>query len=858
MKTGLPLPRGSVNRDDTFVVVDADNQRVNSVITPSAYWPDNSIKWCLVKLAVLAEESEATTVRVFVNDPAKTDIENSPPVPLVVNSSDTSISIRETRASTTDSDIEFTFDRTGQFIFPEVKINDQIMWAFGDNFPSFNDAGGTDCKFNIDTVNIEEQDAISCVCVVSGNISCNASHTVNVKFRFEIFTGGQLHCSCELHNPQRAMHPGGIWDLGDPGSVLFKDFSLNLQNDEETSFKIKPEPGAQWIDADPALVLFQASSGGTHWDSPVHVNATGKVCNEFSGYKLSSGKSVVHEGNRATPLILAGKKNQQTYSIIVDKFWQNFPKSIDIDGSNIQLRVFPEHHGDLHELQGGERKNHDIYFRFLPDTNIPSVVTEQPFATLTPQTYTDSGVFRYFDHEVTHQPYEGLISNSLHPDSGFYAKREQQDEYGWRNFGEVYADHETAFHQEDTLFISHYNNQYDPIMGFAKQYALTGDSAWFFLMRDLASHIMDIDIYRTSEDRIEYNNGLFWHTDHYTQAFTASHRTFSSKQIDEHGNKPAGGGPGPQHCYSTGLVYYHYLTGSEEARNTVYALGEWIHNYYAGSGTLLETTKKTLQEDSKNFINTCKGNRIFRYTYPMDRGTGNYLRTMMDCYELSSDKSYMDQVEAIIKNTAGPSDEIDVRGFDDIEGTWFYTIFLQEVIRYLDIKRELGEFDNTFHYARATLLHYASWMADNELPYLSYAEKLDYPNATWVAQDIRKSNVLYAAYLYAMKDRTLFLEKARYFRDYVTNELSQSDTLHYARIQILLLQNHGPAGFLETDSLPLPGVSDDKTSTDFLIDQNLNFHTPMSYFKYMATNWVSCLSKFRFKNELRWIKSRTG
>ena len=167
MKTGLPLPRGSVNSDDTFVVFDADNQRVSCVITPSAYWPDNSIKWCLVKLAVLAEESEATTVRVFVNDPAKTDIENSPPVPLVVNSSDTSISIRETRASTTDSDIEFTFDRTGQFIFPEVKINEQIMWAFGDNFPSFNDAGETDCKFNIDTINIEEQDAISCVCAVS-------------------------------------------------------------------------------------------------------------------------------------------------------------------------------------------------------------------------------------------------------------------------------------------------------------------------------------------------------------------------------------------------------------------------------------------------------------------------------------------------------------------------------------------------------------------------------------------------------------------------------------------------------------------------------------------------------------------
>ena len=865
MKTGLPLPRGSVNRDDTFSIFDSDNRRVSYVVTPGAYWPDNSIKWCLVKLAILADKPGTATVRVLVNGPGKNESgmgesekETSPLAPLKINSSDTIISIRESGAGSTNSSIEFNFDRTGQFVFPEVKINDQRLWAFGDNYPGFHDADGTACTFDIDTVSIEEQDAISCVCIVRGKITGEAAHTVNVKFRFEVFAGGKLRCGCEIHNPQRAMHPGGIWDLGDPGSVFFEDFSINLTHDKETSFKIKLEPEADWIEAEPDLVLFQASSGGTHWNSPVHVNASGKVSNEFSGYKLSSNGSVVHEGSHATPVLLASKNNHQQYSVIVDNFWQNFPKSIDIDSSNIQLRVFPKHHGDLHELQGGERKNHDILFCFLQDTHPNPVAAEQPYAELAPQIYTDSGVFRYFDHEVTHQQYEQLISKSLHPDTGFFAKREQLDEYGWRNFGEVYADHETAHHKEDTLFVSHYNNQYDPIMGFAKQYALTGDRAWFILMHDLAVHVMDIDIYRTGEDRIEYNNGLFWHTDHYAQAYTASHRTFSSKQIDEHGNKTAGGGPGPQHCYSTGLVHYYYLTGCEEAKSTVYELGEWVHNYYTGSGTLLETAKKTLQEDAKNFVSTCKGNQIFKYTYPMDRGTGNYLRTMMDCYELSSNANYMDLVETIIRNTAGPSDDIDARGFDDIDGTWFYIIYLQEVIRYLDIKRELGEYDSAFYYARATLLHYARWMADNELPYLSHAEKLVYPNATWVAQDIRKSNVLYAAYLYALQDRTPFLEKARYFRDYVTEELSQSYTLHYARIQILLLQNHGPAGFLEMETLPLPGISEEKISTGILIDQKHNFHTPASYFKYMATTWVSCLAKFRFKNELRWIKSRTG
>ena len=76
-------------------------------------------------------------------------------------------------------------------------------------------------------------------------------------------------------------------------------------------------------------------------------------------------------------------------------------------------------------------------------------------------------------------------------------------------------------------------------------------------------------------------------------------------------------------------------------------------------------------------------------------------------------------------------------------------MFLQEVIKYLDLKRTLDELDDAFVYARDALLHYAYWMAENEQPYLHQPEKLEFPNDTWAAQDIRRANVLYAAYRYA-------------------------------------------------------------------------------------------------------------
>ena len=75
-----------------------------------------------------------------------------------------------------------------------------------------------------------------------------------------------------------------------------------------------------------------------------------------------------------------------------------------------------------------------------------------------------------------------------------------------------------------------YNNQYDPIYGFLRQFASTGNSQWFELADDLAHHVLDIDIYHSKYDKAEYNGGLFWHTDHYLDAETSSHRSYSKLQ----------------------------------------------------------------------------------------------------------------------------------------------------------------------------------------------------------------------------------------------------------------------------------------------------------------------------------------
>ena len=841
---GIPLPKGAVTDCDSLAIVEnhdvTNSASLHSSITPTARWPDGSVKWCLTKIATLGNKTpELKLTLSSTNASAHTAL-------VKVTEKNDSVEVKSGAAT-------FLFNRLS--VFPSVEYAGDTLWQARTCHPQLTLEDGNLCELKIANIAVQESGDLSCKIQVNGTYQINEKQTLNARFNFEVLPDAQLSLVCGLHNPHRAIHPGGIWDLGDPGSILFRDFSFLIEQPERaTSVHLLAEPDSDWINATQPTVLFQASSGGKHWDNAVHVNAKGEVRNRFCGYQITADNQNICSGKRSSPT-LSIESPAGTCTVIPQNFWQNFPKSLDINTAEVAVRLFPFHHGDVYELQGGERKRHQVSFKFSPSLDQAKSTDNlaNPCAKVAATAYKEAGVFQYFDDQHRCKKYDRLLQPSKDNNTGFYAKRENLDEYSWRNFGDIYADHEAANHTEDRPYVSHYNNQYDPVYGFIRQYTLTGDHYWQPLFTDLANHIMDIDIYHTEEDRVEYNNGMFWHTDHYLEAHTATHRTYSATQIDKEGKPQNGGGPSSGHSYSTGLVYYYFMTGDESAKQTVIDLGNWIVNYQEGSGTLLETTRKTLQEDTANFIKTCKGAKIFKYCYPMDRETGNYIRTLMDCYDLTADNIYLHKVENIIRKTAGPSDDIGARGFDNIENTWYYVVFLQELVRYLDLKRSIDQRDKNFYHARAILLHYARWMADNEKPYIHNAEQLEFPNATWIAQEPRKVSIFYAAYKYALTNRAKFLERARYFRDHLSEELSNCDTLHYSRIQILLLQNHGAAAFIDMDSLPYPGLREVDVS-----EQEDCFHTPKSHLRHITGSWVSCLTKFRLSKELRWIRSRAG
>ena len=209
--------------------------------------------------------------------------------------------------------------------------------------------------------------------------------------------------------------------------------------------------------------------------------------------------------------------------------------------------MFPGQFGDLHEIQGGEQKTHELFVAFGPDgvTAVPLAwCRARTVVGAAPEWCLESAAIPFLsplepDHSI-------LVNAAIDGPNRFELKREVVDEYGWRHFGEIYGDHEGVKHKAAMPLVSHYNNQYDPIAGFAYQFLRTGDPRWWVMMTELAAHVVDIDVYHSSRDKAAYSHGMFWHTYHYGDADTATHRTFPRAAK----GRIHGGGPSADHNYT--------------------------------------------------------------------------------------------------------------------------------------------------------------------------------------------------------------------------------------------------------------------------------------------------------------------
>jgi hypothetical protein len=816
---GVPLPEGLVSDVSQLTLVNGNLDYLLPLHSQVlAKWYDGSVKWVLLDTQLTVKSKEKKQISLRLGN-TKSIYQSKKIPPILFEENQDSVKV-DTQVSI------FIIDKKIFKPFCQVTVKGkECLDEKNCQLKLIDDQG---LKYDPVITHMEWMDKgpLRAVFKIGGVFNNpNKKYFANFVSRISFFAGRSfVKLELAIHNPKAATHRGGLWDLGDPGSVYFRSLSLHLMlnsnsGETEISCRINEDPvpmvnnrdfNRHGIpDGDPInldlhrdsrFLIYQDSSGGKNWSSLNHVNRNGEIKNSFRGYRIYQGEEVVRDGLRSNP-VLSIKKGGIQINTAVKWFWENFPKAIEAKTKGLVISLYPGNYADIFELQGGEQKTHTIFLEFGEETQEMkdlSWVQDPLFPVINSEWITSTGVIGYFvaENEDPNKEYTRFVDQIIKSNHSFFHRREIIDEYGWRNFGDIYADHEAVGSTEDNLLISHYNNQYDCLYGFLIHYLRSGDLRWFILADQLASHVKDIDIYHTEKDRLEYNYGLFWHTSHYLDVGLASHRTYSKAQLIHLKNKNYGGGPSLSHNYTSGLMLHYYLTGDNSSKQAVNELIQFVTTNIE----YIESRRIRAFEKIKKLIILTK-NLIFRVhhdgaqnqIYLLDgpgRASGNSLNALLDGFCLYGENEYLQKAESLIRKCIAPDDDIIKRDLWDIETRWMYTIFLQALGKYLDIKNEEGQKDPMWHYAKNSLIHYAKWMADNEKPYLHTPEKLEYPNETWAAQEIRKCNVFfYAAKNCDDESRQIFLKKAKYFYSEVSQQFFRNESAALTRPLILLLVN---------------------------------------------------------------------
>lgn len=836
---GIPFPEGALRAGEALTLHGPDNSASGLQFSPLALWPDKSLKWALMDFQASAGPLEESRYAISKHPSIRAAYQA-----VRISEDDRTLSVDTGKSL-------FCIDKKVFKPFGSVRTGGADVIDGAGNI-TLTDGKGNNYEPEIRKITIETRGEARSTVKIDGGFGGLLQFTARLSF----FAGKSfVKIDFTVRNPNPARHPSGLWDLGDPGSVLVKDLSLKVRlKNAEAGAVYSTGSGSPPVKfSGTELIIYQDSSGAENWKSSNHVNRLGKVPNSFRGYEVRDRHTVIDRGLRANPVVFIGDMTAGV-SGAIRSFWQNFPKSIEAKGAALNIRLFPGHYSDLHEIQGGEQKTHTIFLDFSPDPQALNWVQAPLLPVAPPEWYARSRAFDYLNVNPKYRDtlYERLVSAVTEGGNTFFDRREIIDEYGWRNFGEVYADHEAVGHKGPSPLVSHYNNQYDFIYSAARQFAGKSSLAWHTLMDELARHVIDIDIYHTCMDRDEFNGGLFWHTNHYLDAATCTHRTESKGHLKSVGSKDYGTGPGSEHNYARGLTHHYFLTGNEASKEAVLELAAWTLRLNDTPGTLVSFAY-SLKKKLPGWKKALSRQKVRADRHPFTRGSGNSINTLLDAYSLTGEDLYLRKAEEIIRGCIHPDDDIESRNLLDVERNWSYTVCLQALGRYLDLKSGMGEEDNMYSYSKKSLIHYARWMLKNERPYLDCPEILEFPNETWPAQDLRKSCVFYLAAKHTGGQlRESFIGKAEFFHDYAINKLNVFETKTLARPLALLLQNGG----LHYYFLDNPGEPAGETENAGEPRREGEFWSVGLMIKRSARGLLDAIKKTSIKKEARWIRCR--
>jgi exo-rhamnogalacturonan lyase-like protein len=707
---GVPLTKGFVKDAARLTLLGPDDKPVPVQVQVTSKFHDGSPRWVLLDFPVDVPASEKTVYRLTTGARART-------------AAKLAYAIKDGVATVDTGAATFRIDTKKFRLFDSVKVRgvELIGKAGAGSGAVLKDAAGKVYRADQVAAKAEFEDAGSqrVVLRVRGEIGPRKKNLPLTDFtcRIHFYAGkAEVRVFFTLHNPAAHNHPGNIWDMGSGGSVFIEDFSLRLPLVAAAGRTCAVSGGA-------GNKIYQDSSGGPNWRSMNHVDKNMKVPITFRGYRVYQADKQVAEGHRIDGWLHASGRGGAV-AVGIREFWQNFPKALEYADDHVRVALWPGEYAGAHELLGGEQKTHEIMFVFRGHkgkaagvANTLAAFHSPMYAMPDPQAVLDSNAFwpTALPDRTKHKKLEDTIDIAVYPRGGgtntIQTKWDVIDEYGWRHFGDTFADNEYSpaammrdypKHYIGRRPISHYVNEYEVINTVIVNGLRRGDPKWMWMADVMARHHGDICVNHTDVDAPAYSHGSFMHTTHDTTAFRSGLRTYpieARKYKLQYGN---GGGPNGGHTYVINLANHYLLTGNRASRESFLEVAGWC-------------------ADSPWFKKKMMGDA---------RGYGNFFVTLLHAYQLTGDKKYYDRMMTL----AGWID----KPFAGMGGT----LFCKAAGLFLQMKIDNGELDDDYKKVQKLMMTFGDY-------FLTLSSK---GYQRYLSQRCLYSERLNLCYLYAPKD----------------------------------------------------------------------------------------------------------
>ncbi len=745
---GVPFARGVLADANVLVVVDKAHKELATQATVQSKWGDGSVRWALLQFLSDQDANSVTqfTVRQRSNSASNGDGQSGKITNFTADRSGgdapaLKVTKELTRYRIDTGAVRFDIDGASFRGFENVRVptRDGKAWAkcmLADENGSLylkDDRGKLHHAMwgKIKRFELEHAGSVSATIAIEGEFSDGQGQAIaEYDLWIRAFAGqAAVRAWITVRNPRATVRRElGHWPLGSGGSVYFKEVGWRMTPMQEgvmyttlhggavPHYPLSKLPSVRAGGENLGLgvgevyrgtltqqaSLVQDSSGGKHWFHRSHMNRNWRVPCSYKGYKaFVDGKEIEH-GDRADGYVVL-EDTRVGVAIGIRHFWQNFPKAVRVEKGTYGRQhavaaLWPQEWDDVHELQGGEQKTHEMVFYFFrgdnteklpvpyarwPETQMAMCTALHPTIALAADTqYADSGSFDHmglYDNKRAAR-YERSNECSVKADpTNLLSQIEWIDEYGWRNFGDFLADGEIT-----GRVLSHYNLEYDMGHAMLIQAIRTStqrpDLAKIFwqLGENSLRHESDLDVYHTDRDPHVgggYNRGKHHHTDHGYEAGRSTHRAYEDDgmQGDLAWYDTRGGGPESGHMGNRGMLTYAWMSGYPAAIKVARGLADMV---------IHKVTHKAFPQI-----------RMF------SRTTAHNIQMVLEGYRLTGEEKYLDMARHII-DVSHPDIYPWSKGFPitgeaakDPEAhltMWMGGLLMKEVCRYMEILEAEG------------------------------------------------------------------------------------------------------------------------------------------------------------------------